>query len=50
MTDKGRPVKILHMERLVNLFFDFDFDFDFESGEIYLDTSQYADASLYSTN
>ena len=46
MTDKGRPVKIFHMERLANLFFDFDF----ESGEIYLDTSQYADASVYSTN
>ena len=44
MTDKGRPVKIFHMERLANLFFDF------ESGEIYLDTSQYADASVYSTN
>ena len=48
MTDKGRPIKIFHMERLANLFFDFDFDF--ESGEIYLDTSQYADASVYSTN
>ena len=45
MTDKSRPIKIFHMERLVNLFSDFDF----EAGEMYLDASQDTDTSVYST-
>ena len=45
MTDKNLPVKIFHMERLVDLFSDFDF----EAGEMYLDTSQDTDASVLST-
>ena len=36
MTEKNRPIKIVPMERLVNLFSDFDF----EAGEMYLDASQ----------
>ena len=45
MTDKSRPIKIFHMERLVNLFLDFDF----EAGEMYLDASQDTDTSVHST-
>ena len=45
MTDKSRPIKIFHMERLVNLFSDFDF----EAGDMYLDASQDTDTSVYST-
>ena len=45
MTDKSRPIKIFHMERLVNLFSDFDF----EAGEMYLDASQDIDTSVHST-
>ena len=44
-TDKRRPVKVFHMERLVNLFSDFDS----EAGEMYLDTSQDTDTSVHST-
>ena len=45
MTNKSRPVKIFHMERLVNLFSDFDF----EAGEMYLDASQDTDTSVHWT-
>ena len=45
MTDKSRPIKIFHMERLVNLFSDFDF----EAGEMYLDPSQDTNTSVHST-
>ena len=45
VTDKSRPVKIFHMESLLNLFSDFDF----EAGEMYLDASQDTDASVHST-
>ena len=45
MTDKSRPVKIFHMERLLNLFSDFDF----EVGEMFLDASQDTDTSVHST-
>ena len=45
LTDKSRPVKIFHMESLLNLFSDFDF----EAGEMYLDASQDTDASVHST-
>ena len=45
MTGKSRPVKIFHMESLLNLFSDFDF----EAGEMYLDASQDTDASVHST-
>ena len=44
-TDKRRPVKVFHRERLVNLFSDFDS----EAGEMYLDTSQDTDTSVHST-
>ena len=42
MTDKRRPIKILYVERLVNLFSDFDF----EAGEMYLEVSQDTDVSV----
>ena len=45
MTDKSQPIKIFHMERIVNLFSDFDF----EAAEIYLDASQDTDTSVHST-
>ena len=45
MTEKNRPIKIVPMERLVNLFSDFDF----EAGEMYLDASQDTDTSVHST-
>ena len=44
-TDKSWPVKMFHMERLVNLFSDFDF----EAGEMYMDTSGDTDTSVHST-
>ena len=45
MTDKRHPVKIFHVERLVNLFSDFDL----ESVELGLDASQLTDTSVQST-
>ena len=45
MTDKSQPVKIFHMERLVNLFSDFDF----VAGEMFFDASQDTDVSINST-
>ena len=45
MTDKSRPIKIFHVERLINLFSNFDF----EAGEMYLEASQDTDTSVYST-
>ena len=45
VTDKSGPIKIFHMERLLNLFWDFDF----EAGEMYVDASQDTDTSVHST-
>ena len=45
MTEKTRPIKIVPMARLVNLFSDFDF----EAGEMYLDASQDTDTSVHLT-
>ena len=45
MTDKSQPVKMFHMERLVNLFSNLDF----EAAKMYFDASQDTDASVHST-
>ena len=45
MTDKSCPIKILLMERLLDLFPEFDF----AAGEMYLDVRQNADAFVHST-